>query len=130
MKQLVAFAILSLSAVTNLSAQLKISAALLENKINPRGVALQQLYFSWELQSAENNQYQTGYQLVVASTAEKLMAGKYDVYNSLQVKSRQSIMLNYAGKPLQAAHTYYWCIKVWDKNNRSSASSTSNNVPR
>ena len=121
MKKLVAFAILLLSVATNLPAQLKISAALLENKINPRGVVLQQLHFSWELQSVDNNQYQTGYQLVVASTQEKLSAGNYDVYNSLQVKSRQSILINYAGKPLQPALTYYWRIKVWDKNNRPSA---------
>lgn len=121
MKIFPAFAILLLSFTMNLPAQLKISTALLENKINPRGVALQQLHFNWELQSVENNQYQTGYQLVLASSAEKLASGTYDVYNSLRVKSRQSIMINYEGKPLQPAKTYYWRIKVWDKNNRPSA---------
>ena len=45
-------------------AQLHIAAALCENKINPLGVAFQNLRFGWELKFSENNQSQTAYQVV------------------------------------------------------------------
>lgn len=120
LKQVIALTVILFSIAGNLFAQLKITTALVENKINPLGVSLQQLHFSWELDATENNQYQTAYQLVVASTAEKLNAGMYDVYNSSLIKSKQSVLIDYAGKSLKAAQTYYWRVKVWDKNNKPS----------
>ena len=83
-------------------AQLQITSALCENKINPAGVALQNIRFGWELGSIENNQFQTAYRLVMASSKDKLTAGNYDVYNSDIVKSRQTVLVEYRGNPLQA----------------------------
>ncbi len=102
-------------------AQLQITIALCENKINPAGVALQNIRFGWELNSNENDQYQTAYQLVVASSKDKLDAENYDVYNSDIVKSRQTVLVEYMGKPLRAAQLYFWKLQVWDKNNKPSA---------
>lgn len=102
-------------------AQLQITSALCENKINPAGVALQNIRFGWELGSIENNQFQTAYRLVMASSKDKLTAGNYDVYNSDIVKSRQTVLVEYRGNPLQAAQMYFWKLQVWDKNNKPSA---------
>ena len=101
-------------------AQLQITAALCENKINPTGVSLQKIRFGWELQSTENGQYQTAYQLVIASSKDKLDAGNYDVYNSEIKKSSQSVLVEYTGNTLQAAQIYFWKLQVWDKNNQPS----------
>jgi len=120
LNQVIAFIVLLFVIESNLFAQLKITTALVQNKINPLGVSLQQIHFSWELGATENNQYQTAYQLVVASTGEKLNAGMYDVYNSSLIKSNQTVLVDYAGKPLKPAQTYYWRVKVWDKNNKPS----------
>ena len=119
-KKVIVFLITFVAITGNLLAQLKITSALVENKINPLGVSLKQLHFSWELDATENSQYQTAYQLVIASTAEKLNAGIYDVYNTAFVKSKQSVLIDYTGKQLKPAQTYYWRVKVWDKNNRPS----------
>ncbi len=120
----ICIAVLMLATVTTF-AQLQITTALCENKINPAGVALQNIRFGWELNSNENDQYQTAYQLVIASSKDKLNAGKYDVYNSDIVKSRQTVLVEYKGNPLQAAQLYFWKLQVWDKNNLPSKWSSS-----
>jgi alpha-L-rhamnosidase len=114
------FAILFVSSI-HLSAQCHISTALCENKLNPLGVSLQDLHFTWEIGSKENNQYQTASQLVIASSAEKLQSGNYDVYNTGTVKGSENIWVRYKGQPLKPAQTYFWKIRVWDKNNTASA---------
>ena len=100
-------------------AQLTISSVLCENKQNPLGVDLQNLHFSWTATANENNQYQTAYQLVVSTSKDKLTTADYDVYNSKMVKTKQSVQVKYNGKPLMPATTYYWKIRLWDKNNNA-----------
>ena len=107
--------------VFSLYAQLQITTAMCNNKSNPLGVDASDLRFHWELSSRENNQTQTAYQLVMASAKEKLAANNYDVYNSATVKSNASNMVAYKGKALQTGQTYYWKVRVWDKNNKPSA---------
>ena len=104
----------------NVFAQLTIASALCENAINPTGVALQNVHFGWELKATENNQYQTAYQVVIASSIENLTAGKFDVYNSGMVKSNQSVLVSYKGTSLQPGLLYFWKLQVWDKKNISS----------
>ncbi len=101
-------------------AQLQIDKALCENKINPTGVALENIRFGWELQSAKNDEYQLSYQLVIASSKDKLAADNFDVYNSAVVKSKQSVLVEYKGKAFLPAQVYYWKVQVWDKENQSS----------
>ena len=108
----------------NVQAQLNVAAAKCENKINPLGVPLTAIYFSWQLSSNQNNMLQKNYQLVMSSTKKDLMAGKYDVWNSGMVNSGQSIFVAYKGVKLNPAQKYYWQVKVWDQNNRSSLFST------
>ena len=91
------------------------------NKLNPVGVPANNIYFSWELSSLENNQTQTAYQLVIASTKEKLNTNTFDVYNSATIRTNASIMVACKGKALQTAQTYYYKLRVWDKNNKPSA---------
>jgi hypothetical protein len=96
-------------------AQLNVEHAWCENKENPLGVPLQDLHFGWESTASQNGQYQTAYQLVMATSKEKLAQGIYDVYNSSVVKSRQSVQVKYDGKPLAAATIVYWKLKLWDR---------------
>jgi hypothetical protein len=111
------FILIQLSVVCSY-ANLRISRAVCENKVNPAGVGLQNIRFGWEAESDENGQSQTAYQLVIASSKEKLQAGNYDVSNPGIVKSKQSVLVKYNGKPLNPAQTYYWKLRVWDAKNR------------
>lgn len=71
--------------------------------------------FSWELQSKINNQVQTAWQIVVASTPSLLAESRADVWNSGKVNSDITVQVEYAGKPLESGKKYYWKVRSWDK---------------
>lgn len=111
----------SLLCAFSVHAQLLVIAASCENKINPLGIDVGAIHFSWQLASKENDQQQTAYQIVIASSKEKLNAADYDIWNSAVVKSSKSVLVNYTGKQLQSAQTYFWHVRVWGKKNKPSA---------
>ncbi|MBX3253207.1 MAG: family 78 glycoside hydrolase catalytic domain [Chitinophagaceae bacterium] len=102
-------------------AQLDVAAALCDNRENPTGIHVRDLFFSWELTSSQNGQRQTAYQVVLASSEKLLAAQQYDVYNSGQVRGSESIQVLYKGKTLLPARTYYWQVRVWDAYGKASA---------
>jgi hypothetical protein len=110
----------ALFLMAHVHAQLQVINALCNNSINPYGVHANDIHFSWQMQSTKNNQYQTAYQIVIASSAKKLSGKEYDVWNSSIIKNDSSILIRYKGKKLNAAATYYWQVRVWDENNQSS----------
>ncbi len=55
-------------------ANVKVDRALCENKINPLGVNLNDIAFSWEISSTDRDVIQTTYHLVIASSSEKLIS--------------------------------------------------------
>src|SRR5688500_6594035 len=79
----------------NAFTQLQVTAALCENRVNPAGVSLRGIRFSWELNAKENGQYQSAYQLVIASSEDKLSAGNFVVYNSSVVKNHHNVLVRY-----------------------------------
>jgi alpha-L-rhamnosidase len=107
-------------ACTDIHAQLTVIKTLCENKVNPLGVSIKNLHFGWELSSLQNNQVQTAYQVVIATSPAKLKAGSY-IWNSFAVKTNESVLVPYKGKALVPGMVYYWQVKVWDKNSRASA---------
>ncbi len=127
MKQFFGLLLLMLALPVLANSQLKVSSAFCENRINPLGVPLKEIVFSWESQSKERNVTQTAYQLVIASEKGKLNAGNYDVYNSEIVKNSQSLEVVYNGPQLQPASTYYWKVRAWDNTNRPSEWSSAQN---
>jgi alpha-L-rhamnosidase len=96
---LLAFALLCMQLV---NAQVKVSALRCEMLVNPLGIDVKEPRLSWELVSEERNTQQTGYQILVASTKEKLDKNAGDVWNSGKVASSQSIQVSYAGKGLNS----------------------------
>ncbi|MGG7663483.1 family 78 glycoside hydrolase catalytic domain [Dyadobacter sp. BHUBP1] len=71
---------------------------------------------SWELSADENNQVQTAYQILVASSVEKLTEKNADLWNSGKIAGRQTSQIEYAGKPLESRTVCYWKVRSWDKN--------------
>ncbi len=57
---------------------------------------------------------QTAYQVLVASTPEKLAADEGDLWDSGQVASDQSTQVVYAGKPLRSRMRCCWKVRLWD----------------
>ncbi|WP_421826828.1 family 78 glycoside hydrolase catalytic domain [Larkinella sp.] len=113
--------VLLLSVGPAVEAQLRVVAALCDNRANSVGINPRDLFFSWEMQSSKEAVLQSAYQLVIASSKANLTAGKFDVFDTDVVKSDQSIQVRYAGKELQSAQTYFWKVRVWDTDKKPSA---------
>ena len=90
----------------------------------PLGIDVEQPRLSWKLEATNPNkrgQAQTGYRILVASS-EKLLAGDTgDLWDSGQVKSGQSQLVNYGGKPLSSGMRCYWKVQVRDESRALSA---------
>ncbi|MHC4560876.1 MAG: glycoside hydrolase family 78 protein, partial [Planctomycetota bacterium] len=88
--------------------------------INPLGIDVVKPRLGWILQSSERGQQQTAYQVLVASSEEKLKADEGDLWDSGKVESNQSIHVVYKGKPLTSGMRCCWKVRVWDKNGKTS----------
>jgi alpha-L-rhamnosidase len=62
------------------------------------------------------NRYQSAYQVVVASSKQKLEAGDYDVWNSEKRDSDATNQVVYKGAELRSGSPYFWKVQVWDEN--------------
>jgi alpha-L-rhamnosidase len=80
---------------------------------NPSGIDVKLPRFSWQIISKENDTRQLTYQILVASSLEKLEKEEGDVWNSGQVNSSSSILVPYAGKPLASRNNYFWKVKIF-----------------
>ena len=65
--------------------------------------------FGWKLISNIQGDKQTAYQIVLISDGIK-------IWDSEKVKSDQSQLVIYKGKPLEKGKRYIWSVKVWDVN--------------
>lgn len=90
-----------------------------EYKVNPV-IDSSKPRFSWELTSNVRSQYQTGFQILVASSAELLSAGKGDIWNSEKVMSSATNQIEYSGIPLKPRMVCYWKVRSWDKSGQVS----------
>ncbi len=91
-----------------------------EYKVSPvTDVAAPRL--SWELTSSARNQIQSAYQILVASSSEKLSESGADLWNSKKVDSRATAQVAYAGKPLASRQICYWKVRSWDKSGNPGA---------
>ena len=88
-----------------------------EGVIQPMGVEEAAPRFSWRYVSPANAArgfQQSGYQVQVASSLDKLSRGQADMWDSGKVVSSDSLNILYAGKPLQSATRYYWQATGFD----------------
>jgi alpha-L-rhamnosidase len=91
-------------------------ASLLVNGVSkPLAIERQATRFTWQLTDAGRGQIQTAYEILVASSAERLVAGKADWWDSGKVDSDKSASVEYAGKALPSAARLWWKVRVWDQ---------------
>ncbi len=88
---------------------------------NPLGLDMTQPRFSWMLGSSERGEYQSAYQILVASNKEKIDQNDGDKWDTGKVESDKSVNVVYEGKNLESGSTYYWKVQCWDKDKRVSA---------
>jgi len=74
--------------------------------------------FSWEVPQVAG--FQKAYQVLVASSSALLEQNIGNMWNSGQVRSDQSINVEYAGFPLSPNSNYFWKVRIFDCDNRCS----------
>lgn len=88
---------------------------------DPLGIDVARPRLSWILQSDRRGERQTAYQILVASSAAKLEAGKGDLWDTRKVASDQSIQLRYGGRPLGPNAECFWKVRMWNSSGAASA---------
>jgi len=109
------------------TAQLCVGSLRVEHCVNPNVVDVPRPRLSWVNEpknGREKGQRQTAYQIVVASSEEKLRRGDYDFWDSGRVPSDISVLVPYGGCVLASGQDCYWMVRTWDvKGKRSKWSS-------
>jgi len=91
-----------------------------EYAVNPLGVDVAQPRLTWLLESDRRGQMQSAYQVLVASSEEKLNAGVGDKWDSGKVTSNRSVNGAYEGCPLASGEKCWWQVRVWDADGKPS----------
>jgi alpha-L-rhamnosidase len=87
---------------------------------NPVGVS-NSPFFGWYVNDPDDNEIQTKYQILVASSQANLDANNGDKWDSGQVTSGSQNHIVYAGSALTANIRCYWKVRTWDKDANASA---------
>jgi len=86
---------------------------------DPLGIDVKEPRLSWQIRTNQRSVEQSAYQLMVASSKEKLAKNEGDVWNPGKVNSAQSIHVVYAGKDLLSKSQYFWKVKVFTNKGES-----------
>ena len=79
---------------------------------DPQGIDCAVPRLSWEINSDGRNIQQTAYQILVATSLEKLNADEGDLWDSKTVQSNASINVLYGGKKLESRTVCFWKVKI------------------
>jgi alpha-L-rhamnosidase len=80
-----------------------------ENAINPRGIKVTRPQLSWTMNTTLTLH---GYQILVASSEEKLKANEADLWDSGKVLTYAK-SVQYKGKPLTSLQRCYWKVRIF-----------------
>ena len=95
-----------------------------EYRKNPLGIDTAKPRLSWHLDAADPNargQGQRAYQVLAASSEERLRNDQGDFWDTGRVESDKSIQVPYGGKPLASGTPVWWKVRVWDSAGKPSA---------
>ena len=85
-----------------------------EYRVDPLGIDVLRPRLFWEMRDARRGAKQTAYQVLVASTPEKLAADEGDLWDSGKTATDQSTQVVYAGTPLASRMRCHWKVRLWD----------------
>ncbi len=86
-----------------------------EYRVNPLGIGEREPRLSWVMKDGSGSRgiRQTAYQILVASSPEKLARDEADLWDSGRVRSSKSIQVVYGGKARQAREFSFWKVRAW-----------------
>lgn len=96
-------------------AETTVSELTCEFRTAPCGIDESVPRLSWKLHSPERGAAQTAYQVLVASSESLLAQNQGDLWDSGDVASDQSVLIEYAGKPLTSRTRCFWKVRIRDQ---------------
>lgn len=119
------FAGLFVFACFLLNAAITVRSLKTEGMTNPMGIDVATPRFSWKtLATTETGVRQKAYQILVASSVDKLAANTADVWNSGKVSSENQLFIPFGGAVLKSNQQLFWKVKVWTNKGESEWSET------
>ena len=109
-----------LALVASVLAQVTVGELRVEYLTNPIGIDVVQPRLSWRIASARRNTMQAAYQIQVASREASFTGGANLLWDSGKVGSDTSVFVEYRGPATTSRTRYYWRVRVWDTNGRTS----------
>jgi alpha-L-rhamnosidase len=95
---------------------------------NPMGLDVLSPRLSWKIKTTSDhiiNQEQVAYQILVASSPEKLSEDEADLWNSGKIISDSNKQIAYQGAKLNSKQKCYWKVKIWNSESNYTAWSKS-----
>lgn len=92
---------------------------------DPLGIDSAPPRLSWKLRSAANDQRQTAWQVLAASSAELLARDRGDLWDSGRQDGDRQLNVPFAGRTLKSSEQVFWKVRVWDRDGHPSAWSAS-----
>jgi alpha-L-rhamnosidase len=121
-KRLVFLSLWLLIAATRMtcSAQVAVTKLTTEYLSNPVGIDVETPRLSWIIESKERGYLQSAYQVLIATSPEKLTEQSADIWNSGKVTSDRSVLIPFKDHQLNSRQRYYWKVRVWNSNDKVS----------
>ncbi|MEA1997254.1 MAG: family 78 glycoside hydrolase catalytic domain, partial [Gemmatimonadota bacterium] len=69
----------------------------------------------WIVNSALDDDIQTAYRVLVASSLENLKSNTGDMWDTGRVESAESMNIEYSGRPLEPEAEYFWKVRTWNR---------------
>ena len=92
-----------------------------EYATDPIGLGTRQPRFFWQLDDDRPGATQTGYRILVASSAERLARDEGDLWDSGEVASEEHAQVVYDGSPLGSRTRAFWKVRSLDSEGEASA---------
>ncbi len=89
--------------------------------VNPLGIDTPEPALSWQLKGTGRGRRQSAFQILVASSRERLDQHTGDVWDSGRTGSDQSVHVRYAGPGLRSRQCCWWKVRAWDEQGREGA---------
>ena len=88
---------------------------------NPLAIDNTAPHLSWQMKSKQNGAAPSAYQILVATSLDRLNEAEADLWNTGKVSDAASIGILYGGKPLASRSQAYWTVRVWNHDGAPSA---------
>ena len=85
-----------------------------DQRTNPLGIDDLHPALSWQSDSLARDWHQSAYQILVASSEQRLRRGEADVWDSGRRSSGDSVNIVYSGPLLHSRQRCFWSVRTWD----------------